>query len=215
MTPPPLARALAAAYLAAPWDVAGLAAAGREVTGVRRPWLTALAEQVLELYHRPPRDRPRELAATLAQLPAFPPFRRRPTPVVHRAAPTAMVRNPWALPHVDTVGALAGLLGLSPGELAWFADVRGLERTAGAEPLRHYRSTRPAARRPAACACWRRRSRGSRRCSGCCSTGRCTGCRCTTRRTASGPAARSRRTPRRTRGGPSSCGSTSRASSPR
>lgn len=141
MTPPPLARALAAAYLAAPWDRAGLAAAGREVVGARRRWPTALAEQVLELYHRPPRDRPRELAAALAELPAFPPVRGRPLPVVHRPAPTAMVRNPWALPHLDTVGDLCGLLGLSAGELAWFADVKSLDRGAGAEPLRHYRSS--------------------------------------------------------------------------
>jgi RNA-directed DNA polymerase len=39
------------------------------------------------------------------------------------------------LPHA---AALALLLDLDQGELAWFADVRGLERTAG-EALRHYR----------------------------------------------------------------------------
>ncbi|MCU1693680.1 MAG: hypothetical protein JWM64_2771 [Frankiales bacterium] len=141
MTPPPLAAALAGAYLAAPWDRAGLAAAGREVTGLRRPWLTSLAEQVLELYRTPPRDRPRELAAVVGQLPSFPTGRRRPRALVHRAAPTAMVRNAWRLPHVDTVADLAALLELTVGELGWFADVKGLERTAGAEPLRHYRAS--------------------------------------------------------------------------
>jgi RNA-directed DNA polymerase len=39
------------------------------------------------------------------------------------------------LPHA---AALALLLDLDQGELAWFADVRGLERTVD-EPLRHYR----------------------------------------------------------------------------
>ena len=35
--------------------------------------------------------------------------------------------------------ALAELLELSTGQLAWLADVRGLERTVADEPLRNYR----------------------------------------------------------------------------
>ena len=41
----------------------------------------------------------------------------------------AMGRRRWPVPEITSVGALAGFLGVSDGELAWFADARGLERT--------------------------------------------------------------------------------------
>ena len=41
------------------------------------------------------------------------------------------------MPRIDTVGELAERLELDPGQLAWLADVRGLERTAGPK-LRNY-----------------------------------------------------------------------------
>jgi RNA-directed DNA polymerase len=53
---------------------------------------------------------------------------------------TAVVRRPAGVAELPDLAALARLLDVDAGELAWFADVRGLERTA-AEPLRHYRWT--------------------------------------------------------------------------
>ena len=50
-----------------------------------------------------------------------------------------MGRRRWPVPEIASVGALANFVGLSHGELAWFADARGLERTLGEERLRHYR----------------------------------------------------------------------------
>jgi hypothetical protein len=46
----------------------------------------------------------------------------------------------WPVPAIATEGALADWLRLSPAELAWFADLHGLEaRLDGAEVLRNYR----------------------------------------------------------------------------
>jgi hypothetical protein len=45
---------------------------------------------------------------------------------------------PWPITPVPDLAALAALLDLDAGELAWFADTRGQERRVD-EPLRHYR----------------------------------------------------------------------------
>ena len=45
----------------------------------------------------------------------------------------------WPVRQLDTIGDLSSWLGLDDGELAWFADRRGLERGAPVEALRHYR----------------------------------------------------------------------------
>ncbi len=58
----------------------------------------------------------------------------RRTPV-----PTRVVRHGSPVPEVPDLAALARLLDVDQGELAWSADVRGLERTAGDEGLRHSR----------------------------------------------------------------------------
>jgi hypothetical protein len=49
-----------------------------------------------------------------------------------------MVRSPWPVPRIDAPGDLAEALELDAGQLAWLADVRGLERTAP-ERARNYR----------------------------------------------------------------------------
>lgn len=52
----------------------------------------------------------------------------RPTP----AAET------WDVPAVESTGDLAKWLGLGPGEMGWFADLKGLGYKQGTQPLRHY-----------------------------------------------------------------------------
>lgn len=44
----------------------------------------------------------------------------------------------WDVPVIESVGELARWLGLTPGELEWFADLKGLERRKNASQLRHY-----------------------------------------------------------------------------
>ena len=50
-----------------------------------------------------------------------------------------MAAAPWPVAKLDTVGDLARYLGLTSTELAWFADVRSMERAYPDERLRYYR----------------------------------------------------------------------------
>ena len=136
-----LGRVLAAAFLGGEWELDALARRGRRAVG-RRAWLRTVAVEVLAAYHRPPLDRPRELAAYVAivldELPRAPRVPRvLREPLFHPGMGFAR----WPVPRIDTVGDLAVFLDLEVGALEWFADVRGLERVAGDERLRHYRYT--------------------------------------------------------------------------
>ena len=101
-------------------------------------WLTALVAEVAAAYRDPPADRPRELAAFLQTTAAWPEAVaarvqvRRWNPVA-----TEVIRRPWPVRELPDLAELARLLDLDQGELAWFADVRGWERTC-APALRHY-----------------------------------------------------------------------------
>jgi RNA-directed DNA polymerase len=135
-----LSPCLADAFLAGPWDAPALAARAVQVLEPRPPWIELLVPKVLAAYQRPPADRPRELADYIAlQLRQM--RSAGPPPRVRRwlLAELAMVRRPWPVPQIASVGALASHLEVSDGHLAWLADVRGLERTVADEQLRHYR----------------------------------------------------------------------------
>ncbi len=143
-----LARGLGNAFLAGPWQAAGLRDRAAEVIGARRRWVRGLVALVLEAYPRPPVDRPRELAAFIAgrellgEVLADAAVRGRPVPVRHIVpAPTRMAHRRWPVPVLDGEADLAALLGLEVGELTWFADVHGWQRRAPAGPLHHYRYT--------------------------------------------------------------------------
>ncbi|WP_432537554.1 reverse transcriptase family protein [Kineococcus arenarius] len=143
-----VAAALAAAFLDAPWEAPRLAAAGRWALGLRRAaWLDRLAAAVVAEHPRPPRDAPRALTAHLAAHPeltaalAAAHRRARPLRVHHLAAvPAAMGRARWPVPPLHGAADLAALLGVAPGELEWFADVRGWQRRAQGTALHHYRA---------------------------------------------------------------------------
>ena len=141
-----LARGLGNAFLDGPWEPAAMLERAAEVVGARRRWLRPVIRQVLAAYPRPPRDRPRELAAFIAGCervitavntarPGRPVRARRIPP-----APTEMAAHrPWPVPLLNNERDLARLLELDPDELPWFADVRGLQRRAPSGPLHHYR----------------------------------------------------------------------------
>jgi len=135
---PGLARALAAGFLTGEWTAVGLVESGRGVLGRRPGWLRDLALQTLELYPRPPHDRPRELAANIATRPAAAKVRRTRA-LTQPLTTTRMTSNRWRLPVLDDLDALADLLQLTAGELDWFADPRHLARATGVAPLQHYR----------------------------------------------------------------------------
>jgi len=106
-------------------------------------WVGTLVGEVLDAYRDPPVDRPRELAAFVRTTTGWARSRTVvPEPRIARwqPAPTALVRRPYGVAALPDLAALARLLDLDTGELAWFADTHRLERTV-AEPLRHYRWT--------------------------------------------------------------------------
>ena len=101
-------------------------------------WIGTLVDEVLAAYVAAPVDRPRELARFVQRAQGWERMGGPPRVVHQRPRATTVVRNRFGVADLPDAAALARLLDLDQAELAWFADVRGLERTAG-EPLRHYR----------------------------------------------------------------------------
>jgi hypothetical protein len=140
-----IARNLAAAFLDGPWSPGGLRGRGRQALGRRERWLAPLVRRVLTAFPELP---PREPAETLARWLAGDrhflaacrgQFHRGQVPLrrlfwaTPRMAPSA-----WPVPALATTAALAGWLGLTPGQLDWFADCQGREARHPPGPLRHY-----------------------------------------------------------------------------
>lgn len=125
-----VSRCVADAFLAGAWNERALFDRAGRALSPRPRWVRAVAREVLAAYHRPPADRPRELARFvelwLGDRPADP---DDPTPPRVRrwlVPESAIGRRRWPVPEITSVGALATFLGLSDGELAWLADARGL-----------------------------------------------------------------------------------------
>ncbi len=126
-----------------------------------RDWVPRLVEQVLELYPRPPADRPRELRAVVEVLlpaaltgpapdtataagdvdveEAATPAPPVPRPIRRFAAPTRTVHRPFPTPRIDHAGDLAGLLGITIDELTALADPALRGRRANSGRIANYR----------------------------------------------------------------------------
>jgi RNA-directed DNA polymerase len=143
-----VAQALADGFLAGVWTHAALKEAGADVLGWPYRWLGPIATSVLAAYRDAPRDRPRELAAFLSELPRLrveaytAKMRRRPLRIHKRLVrPTRTVAVRWDTPAIDDLAALASYLGVTDDHLDWYADRREINRHSTVEPLRHYRYT--------------------------------------------------------------------------
>lgn len=145
-----LGSCLADELLAGPWDAAAMTTRCTAALAPAPEWAAPLVQRVIAAYVRPPLDRRRELARFIALMlgqldslefadESLPDALAPPVPLHWRVTPAAMLRRPWPVPRIGTVAELSALLETSDGELAWLADVHGLERTAGAERLRNYR----------------------------------------------------------------------------
>ena len=141
-----VAHALAGAFLGGEWTRPGMVTSGAVVLGARRRWLGPLARAVLEVYHRPPVDRPRELADVIVGsepfLAAAEHAREHGRPfTVRQRVPvtTRMVRRRWPVPVLDDAAALAGLLRIDVPHLDWLADLRGYQRRTPPGPVHQYR----------------------------------------------------------------------------
>ena len=125
---------LATAFLEGSWDAGALFDRGRTFLGERPPWLFALVGRILVEYSDPERRPDVEaLAGFIHRDKGF----RAGTECVFRGAPR-MAAAPWPVPARPSSGALAEWLGITPGELDWFADCQGREAQLPAGPLRHY-----------------------------------------------------------------------------
>ena len=110
-------------------------------------WLTPLSLRYVEAFCAGTRPRHRDVIQFLLEDPGF-----RRARVVHRdklsvsewiseqprMQPAAPAQH-WNLPVIETVGDLADRLSLSPPELEWFADLKGLCRKTHNLSLQHYR----------------------------------------------------------------------------
>jgi hypothetical protein len=162
------ASALADALLAGPWEPEGMLTRARLVFAPEPVGLADLVGSVLRIHPDPPRDRPRALVRFLRELAlradadgdddgdddrdgaessvegtadavVVPPAPR--IRVVRRLLTgTAVVADPFGVPRLDDVGALARRLDLTVGELDWFADRRLWHRRERRQVLQHYRS---------------------------------------------------------------------------
>jgi hypothetical protein len=137
-----LAGALAAAFLAGDWNEDALVRrAGQAISPTPR-WIRRIAASVLAAYHRPPADRPRELAAYVRLVIGGlrePPTIERPRVRRWLLSEERIGRRRWPVAELETAADLAELLELDLGRLDWLADVRGLERSVVSEQLRNYR----------------------------------------------------------------------------
>jgi RNA-directed DNA polymerase len=142
-----LAAELADAFLSGPWTAERVAESGAGALDRWPSWMSALALHVVAAHRAPPVDRRGALAAVietfLAGRPAStgdaePPGIVRLGGVSARRRPRALEHD-WPIAPIDSVVVLAQRLELSDGQLAWLADVRGLERTVADERLRNYR----------------------------------------------------------------------------
>lgn len=144
-----VATALAHAFLDGAWTAVDLVDRGEyDLGGQHRPWLLAVATDLVASYPSPPLDAPRQLAANVA---ARPEVRLaveegdgggRPIRVRWMLPPTqAMRAEARHVPRLDTVEAVACFLGIDVPHLEWFADLRGMQRRAHREALHHYGST--------------------------------------------------------------------------
>ncbi len=112
----------------------------------RTVWLRELAALVVHSFPSAPHDAPRKLRAVILASGIVQARRYadeydcRPPWKLHLVgAPTRMGASPWPVAELHSVGELADHLGLSAGQLQWFADARSWERIGADEPLRQYR----------------------------------------------------------------------------
>jgi RNA-directed DNA polymerase len=139
-------RGLAFAFLDGNWDHASLLERGQAALADEARWLPKLCERVLKQFAQRPHDA-REVSRfiegdnrlqKLASVQRVPRIRKWFFPEIHMAP----VEGPLAgfdVPPIETTGALAAFLGVTPSQLDWFADTKRRNAARVDGPLRHYR----------------------------------------------------------------------------
>ena len=140
----PLAETLATAALAGPLHADGLVARWSDVFGKRPRWLRPLATRLVAAFGEGTRPRRfRIVRFLLADAGLADGAARESAHVVPppkpAMCPAGNAARSWKVPRILTPAALARWLDVPFAQLAWFADVRTLERLSPEGPLRHYR----------------------------------------------------------------------------
>jgi RNA-directed DNA polymerase len=142
----PLFTALAAAFLAGGSTVEAIEARLRLTLDGRWRWLRSLAQRYVAAFAGQTRPRQRDVVQFLRDDRGFERARSlyfHELRVKHwltepdRMQPVAAAAG-WKVPAIESAGDLADWLGLYPGELLWFADLKGLGYQQNRALLRHY-----------------------------------------------------------------------------
>jgi len=141
-----LVRALARAFPAGEQSVEQVVVRGSRTLGRNWHWLRPLARRYVKTFAERIRPRHRDVVRFLLQDRGFLKISSRhfhELPVVHwltepQQMQPVMAAKTWGIPAIESVGALAKWLALTLGELAWFADLKGLGYKKGSLQLRHY-----------------------------------------------------------------------------
>jgi retron-type reverse transcriptase len=141
-----LARGLAEAFLAGPWDIDSLVERGVRVLRRRYRWLRPVAERVITAYPNLPRPRVARLAGFVWEDHRFQSAYHNQKLKLRFTAwqppeMTPALGSPasWPVPAIATPTELAEFLKLALNQLEWFADCQAREGDERDEPLRHYR----------------------------------------------------------------------------
>lgn len=143
---PTFVTMLARAFLAGEATVEQVVSRSSEMLGQNWSWLRNLAERYVRVFSGLTRPRERDVVQFLRRDRGFRQASSRhrdKLQIAHwhtdpqRMQPVAAAGT-WELPVIESIGELADWLGLSTGQLQWFADLKGLERRKNHPRLRHY-----------------------------------------------------------------------------
>jgi len=146
MPVPPLVNALARSMAAGAPSIEQIIARGSRTLGRRWRWLRPLAQRYLDAFAGQTRHRHRDVVQFLLRDGGFRRAQSRHFRELtvaqwltesQRMQPVAAA-TAWDVPAVESAGALADWLLLDHGELAWFADLKGLGYKRNQPRLRHY-----------------------------------------------------------------------------
>jgi RNA-directed DNA polymerase len=141
-----LLRALAASLVAGETTAEKIVARLSSTLGRRWRWLPPLAQHYVGAVSGKTRPRQREVIQFLRHDPGL---RRAWSKHAHEISIERWLTDPWQmqpvtaaagwdLPAIESVEELAGWFGLTPNELLWFADLKGLGYRQNSEKLHHY-----------------------------------------------------------------------------
>jgi hypothetical protein len=141
-----LVAVLANAILSAEPETDAVAARLSHVLGRGWRWIRPLAGRYLQAFAGRTSPRRREVASFLRDDPGFVEAcqkHRHQLRICHwiggpqSMRPVAAAAN-WPIPRIESVAALAGWMELTPSELRWFADLKGLGYKRPQAGLEHY-----------------------------------------------------------------------------